>query len=92
MCLTEYDEQKNLLWFKEDGFKEGKEEGRKEGEIRFGKLIDKMVVAGRIDDMTRVATKLSTGISFIKNSTSQIEAPSQFFDDFTHFLRSKKAR
>ncbi len=60
MCLTEYDEQKNLLWFKEDGYKEGykegKEEGRKEGEIRFGKLIDKMVVAGRIDDMTRVAT------------------------------------
>ncbi len=56
MCLTEYDEQKNLLWFKEDGFKEGKEEGRKEGEIRFGKLIDKMVAAGRIDDMTRVAT------------------------------------
>ena len=56
MCLTEYDEQKNLLWFKEDGFKEGKEEGRKEGEIRFGKLIDKMVTVGRIDDMTRVAT------------------------------------
>jgi flagellar biosynthesis/type III secretory pathway protein FliH len=60
MCLTEYDEQKNLLWFKEDGYKEGykegKEEGRKEGEIRFGKLIDKMVAAGRIDDMTRVAT------------------------------------
>ena len=60
MCLTEYDEQKNLLWFKEDGYKEGykegKEEGRKEGEIRFGKLIDKMVTAGRIDDMTRVAT------------------------------------
>jgi flagellar biosynthesis/type III secretory pathway protein FliH len=64
VCLTEYDEQKNLLWFWEDGFKEGYKEGfeeeykkaRKEGEIRFGKLIDKMVTAGRIDDMTRVAT------------------------------------
>ncbi len=68
MCLTEYDEQKNLLWFWEDGFKKGYKEGfkegfeeeykkaRKEGEIRFGKLIDKMVTACRIDDMTRVAT------------------------------------
>jgi hypothetical protein len=61
MCLTEYDEQKNLLWFREDGFKEGFEEeykkARKEGELKLGKLIEKMITAGRFDDMTQVATE-----------------------------------
>lgn len=59
MCLTEYDEQKNLNAFKEEGIligiERGKKEGKKEGEIKLGKLIEKMITMGRIDDVTRAA-------------------------------------
>ena len=47
MLLTEYDEKKYIKYFKE--------EGREEGEERFGMLTAQLLEQGRIDDAIKVA-------------------------------------
>ena len=85
MCLTEYDEQKNLQAFKEDGKEEGfligmakglekgMAKGNKEGEIKLGKLIEKMITVGRIDMRHVLPGMNRTGNCFTKNSALQTE-------------------
>jgi len=48
MCITEYDEARTLA--------EEREEGITEGENLLSTLINKLLSAGRIDDISRVAS------------------------------------
>ena len=51
MCLTEYNETEVMEQFKE----EGREEGREEGENLLASLINKLLSAGRNEDIAKVA-------------------------------------
>ena len=50
MCLREYDEKRTMELFKN----EWKEEGRQEGEKKFSSLMEKLLSAGKMDDIRRV--------------------------------------
>ena len=52
MCITEYNEAETMQMFKE----EGREEGREEGEDKLGRLINALLSAGRVDDISKAAT------------------------------------
>ena len=52
MFLTEYNEEKVL----EQERAEAREEGREEGENLFAKLVNKLVLAGKNDEILRVTT------------------------------------
>ena len=60
MCITEYNEAETMQMFKEEGreegLKEGRKEGREEGEDRLGRLINALLSAGRVDDISKAAT------------------------------------
>ena len=60
MCITEYNEAETMQMFKEEGreegWKDGQIEGRREGEDKFGKLMEILLGAGRASDARKAAS------------------------------------
>ncbi|MCI8672545.1 MAG: hypothetical protein HFI89_03530 [Lachnospiraceae bacterium] len=60
MCITEYNEAETMQMFKEEGreegWKDGQIEGRREGEDKFGKLMEILLGAGRTSDARKAAS------------------------------------
>ena len=56
MCITEYDEEKVMNQFREEGRAEGREEGREEGELKLASLMVKLKELGRIEDAFKAAS------------------------------------
>lgn len=52
MCITEYNEAETMKLFREEGRKEGEEQG----EDRLGKLVSVLISKGRSEDVQRAAT------------------------------------
>ena len=55
-CLTEYDEDAERKFLKNEGRKEGLSEGRKMEAERMGALMTKLKSLGRVDDAFRAAS------------------------------------
>ncbi len=58
MCITEYNEAETMRMFKE--------EGRREGEDKFGKLMEILLGAGRTSDAKKAATDRSERMRLYK--------------------------
>ncbi len=60
MCITEYDEVRNMNMLREEaraeGRAEGMEKGMEKGESKLGALIDRLLSLGRNSDVARAAT------------------------------------
>ena len=56
MCITEYDEEAERKFLKNEGREEGLAEGLKQGAERIGSLMVKLKSLGRVDDAFRAAS------------------------------------
>ena len=56
MCLTEYDEDAERKFLKNEGREEGLAEGLKQGAERMGALISRLLKEKRISDADRAST------------------------------------
>ena len=70
MCITEYNKVETMQMFKEEGreegWKVGQIEGRREGEDKFGKLMEILLGAGRTSDAKKAATDRSERMRLYK--------------------------
>lgn len=55
-CIFEYDEQKVMNQFREEGREEGLEKGRTEGEQRMGTLISQLLSLGKTEEAKKAAS------------------------------------
>ena len=56
MCLTEYDEDAERKFLKNEGRKEGLSEGRKMEAERMDKLVSELLKANRVDDLKKATS------------------------------------
>ena len=53
MCITEYDENRTMQMFKDEGRAEGRAEGRLEGENRLSILMSRLFAEGKMEEAQR---------------------------------------
>ncbi len=54
-CITEYDEEAERKFLKNEGREEGLAEGRKQGAERMGSLIRRLIEDNRLSDLERAS-------------------------------------